>query len=606
MKKRHWYTTASGLARMIIFTGLLAYMTACTSENMGKVQVGTNGAVSVISIPEEADSVVIFAASELRDYLSRMTHAELPVKRAGEIRNREMAIRFSPGSYPDIKWDGFRIIANNRGITVQANESRAMLYAVYQLLENAGCSFVYPGEDEEIIPEKDILIFPEGRQLFNPLLEHRGLVPYGLDSSSVDLGRKFIDWMAKNKLNYIMVSEERRSDCPGNAHANIWQDVAGQLLPELQKRGFVIEMSEHTLPRFFPRSLFSEHPGWFSLIDGKRKAGPPPYYGNICYSNKDAVDYYAHALADYAVKHPEFSAIGTWPLDGSNYCECAGCQKPRTYFNAIMHVAETVHKARPDITVEHLAYRPLTWAPPSMNKIPENMSVLWCLDNGKKEDIAKDWVDKASDSGGVYQFEYYMGDNYRSKANLWLRPENAFDVVQYATKTGYRGVISLFLPIQNWWRSAFNVWFFSKACWNPHPGIYDLLHEYCVKYYGADSTRIERVFNTVFTELQPEPYVDPQSREFTHHLMVIDSIAPKLVFDLNMIFDRTDKPPIMKNIVRLKTYVGFFRVYADAFASRKPEDLDRLVQYSKDHPDQHMVLMYPQYIRWRLGEEFRK
>lgn len=62
-----------------------------------------------------------------------------------------------------------------------------------------------------------------------------------------------------------------------------------ELLPELQKRGFVIEMSEPCAPVFFPRSLAKEHPEWFALNHGSRKLGPPPYSGQMCYSNKDDV-----------------------------------------------------------------------------------------------------------------------------------------------------------------------------------------------------------------------------------------------------------------------------------------------------------------------------
>jgi len=58
--------------------------------------------------------------------------------------------------------------------------------------------------------------------------------------------------MAKNRLNYLLVSEDRPSDCAGQAHAMIWKDVQAELLPELKKRGFTIEMSEHWHAGFLP------------------------------------------------------------------------------------------------------------------------------------------------------------------------------------------------------------------------------------------------------------------------------------------------------------------------------------------------------------------
>ncbi len=588
-----------------LFVVALLLLQACsTLPGKNSLHIGKDGNITSIVLPSNADPVLNFAASELQSYFNEITGTTIQIMFSGSAGTSEKAIRFSVRSDTTLKWDGFRITADRDGLTITSNEARGILYGVYQLLEQAGCSFVYPGKAEEIVPRKASVEFQAGQQVFTPLLEHRGLTPYGLQRSSVNLGRKFIDWMAKNKLNYILVSEERPSDCPGSAHGDIWKEVSSELLPELQNRGFVIEMSEHTLPHFFPRSLFKEHPEWFSLINGKRKAGPAPYFGNMCYSNKDAVNYYANALATYAQQHPEFHVIGTWPLDGSNYCQCENCRDPQTIFNAVKQVAETIKKVRPDIIVEHLAYRPLTWVPPHDASIPKNISVLWCLDNGIREDLAAEWVGKEANAGGVYQFEYYMGDNYRSKANLWLRPENAVDVAMHARDMGYRGIISLFLPMENWWRTCFNCWFFAKACWDPSQSIPFLLHEYCRDYYGADSTDIENVFNSIFTELQPEPYLRPEDEAYAGRLALIDPVALKILNNLDIILQREQDVVIRERIVRLKTYVEFFRLYSDAFSSRKPGDLDKLVDYSRSHPNQNMVVMYPDYIRWRLEELF--
>src|SRR6185436_5969528 len=138
------------------------------------------------------------------------------------------------------------------------------------LIEQAGCSFFYPGENEEIVPKLSTVSISQGEHLYNPVLEHRGLALYGLQANSIPLGKDIISWMAKNKMNFILVSENRPSDSDGPAHGSIWKEVSNDLLSELQKRGFIIEMSEHCAPVFFPRSLFKEHPEWFALTDGVR------------------------------------------------------------------------------------------------------------------------------------------------------------------------------------------------------------------------------------------------------------------------------------------------------------------------------------------------
>ena len=61
---------------------------------------------------------------------------------------------------------------------------------------------------------------------------------------------------------------------------------------------------------------------------------------------------------------------------------------------------------------------------------------------------------------------------------------------------------------------------------------------------------------------------------------------------------------IRQRLQRLKTYVEYSLIRCEAFASLKKTDLERLINYSKEHPDQDMVLMYPEYIRWRNEEYF--
>ena len=489
-------------------------------------------------------------------------------------------------------------MTSHNGIRLVSAEPRGLLYAVYTLLEKKGCSFFYPGEKEEIVPQNEKITFTPDTSIYNPILEHRGLTPYGLNGTCTDIGRKFIDWMAKNRLNYILVSEDRPSDCNGPAHGIIWKEVSRELLPELQKRGFVIEMSEHCAPVFFPRSLYKDHPDWAAMVNGVRKPGPPPYSGQMCYSNKAAVDYYATAIANYAAKHPEFHIIGTWPLDGGEYCECEQCRDPQTVFKAVLHVAEKVKAVRPDMIIEHLAYKVQTWQPPDKEMIPDNISVLWCADAGESDTLARKWIDRVNPAAGVYQFEYYMGDNYRTRANVWLRPGYSVQVARHASEMGFRGVISLFLPIQNWWRASFNNWFFARACWDPDLDIKSCLGKYCQDYYGDKASDVMQIFDIIFTDLQPEPYKD-QLKSAKERLPAVRSSSKIITDRLDSLLNNCSDKDIALRLQRLRTYVRYFLLHTETMASGRKADLQDLAGYSHEHPEQNMVLMYPEYILWR-------
>jgi len=588
--------------RLIILASIFSALTGCGSDSQSLV-LGTNGVINRISISDSSDPVIQKAANELSRYIGQITGKFLPVTIDKELSDTSTGIlRLQKTNDDSIRWDGFSIRVRSHRVDLNAKESRGFLYAAYTFLEQAGCSFFYPGTKEQVVPKKATLTFAQGVFIHNPILEHRGLAPYGLDRNSIEAGRDFIDWMAKNKFNYILVSENRPSDSDGPANGSVWKEVTKELLPELQQRGFIIEMSEHCTPVFFPRTLHKQHPEWFALNDGVRKLGPPPYSGQMCYSNRDAVEYYGNALADYAGKHPEFSVIGTWPLDGGRYCECEQCKDPNTYFNASKRVAEIVKKVRPDITVEYLAYNDQFTAP-KMDRLPANMSVLWCADPGIMRDTLQQWVKKANKAGGVELFEYFFGDNYRAGTNVWLRPKYATKMPELARTEGFRGVVSLFLPIQSWWRSAFNSSFFAKACWDKSLNVDSTLERYFAAYYPQHSTEIDSVFSTIFLHFQEEPYqvCGTLSPPKIRHL---DSTAGEVVGRLDQLFNNTSDSTERTRIGRIRTYVEFSKLYRDAFASGNPADLDSLVRYSQLRPEQHMVLMYPGYIRWRLEEYF--
>jgi hypothetical protein len=268
------------------FTGSLLFLTSilfagmfqgCNIERNNEVlAVGENGNLHYIVIPDHSDLVIDFAASELQSYLKKITGEELRIIESANKKAGEKAIQLFLEKDKTLKWDGYEIRTSHNGIGLFSDEPRGLLYAVYTLLEESGCSFFYPGEAEESVPQRTRIVFNPDTTIYNPVLEHRGLAPYGLQASSIDQGRKFIDWMAKNRLNYILVSEDRPSDCDGPAHGSVWKEVQVELLPELQKRGFVIEMSEHCAPVFFPRSLFNDHPDWFAMKNGERILGLLP------------------------------------------------------------------------------------------------------------------------------------------------------------------------------------------------------------------------------------------------------------------------------------------------------------------------------------------
>ena len=169
------------IASSIIFT-----FQGCTQGTKDeKPTIGEKGNLNEIVIPENANGVIKFAAAELQGYFKKITGKELQIKESDGTINNNGTIRFIIEDNKAIKWDGYSIEVTKTGITISARESRALLYAAYSLLEQAGCSFFYPGENEEIVPRHTIVEISPYKHIYNPVLEHRGLALYGLQANSI-------------------------------------------------------------------------------------------------------------------------------------------------------------------------------------------------------------------------------------------------------------------------------------------------------------------------------------------------------------------------------------------------------------------------------------
>ncbi|MEG2087053.1 MAG: DUF4838 domain-containing protein [Angelakisella sp.] len=439
-----------------------------------------------------APSVILdFAEAELLRYLEQIFGASgssassLPVLFTDELSDTT-----------PLRFDGYRITVLSGSVTIAAAQERGMLYGVYGLLRMLGCSFVFPGAERERIPRLTHCTLPEGVTEQSPWIEFRGLCLYDTTAKTLPETLDAVDWMAKSSYNMLLTSIHRKDDTIGEVHAILWDEIGDELFPQLQKRGIAVEMSEHSTDYFFPREkLFAQHPDWFALIDGKRTAG------QICYANADAVQAYAHSYAEFAKKNHQLQWLGVWPLDGGDYCQCAACRDPLTVLRSSMAVAAAVQQVRPDLLVEHLAYTPQSFTRPEQ-PLPKNMTVLVCDAN---DHTAYEWGQRTKDGGGAFYFDYRTGDHYRFCANLWINPFYCRELVNTFAAYGYRGVVSLYLPVTSWWQSSLNYYYLARFYANPTATVEEVTHTLATELFGAaQAAQMTDILMKIFTELQDQ------------------------------------------------------------------------------------------------------
>lgn len=453
----------------------------------------------VVVVAEDATIVETFAAAEFQRHLRKATGADLPIIHRDDEEKQRVVIgdmarkHLNDDDTGRLTHDGFIVRGERERALIVGANPRGTLNGVYHLLRECGFRWMFPGENEEIIPTLSALPVQLGSRIVNPDLEIRGVCVIPVDKEFVDQARNIIDWMGKNAFNLLLTSPDR-ANMRKNGWQNKWENVTDELLVEIEKRGIILNMGEHSGRYFFPLSYFDDHPEWFALNqDGER------WRKQICYSNEEAVAVLADNYVRYLEKHPEVDIIGTWPEDGYGFCQCEKCRQPGVILKAINAVAERIERARPDVTVEYLSYTEETSVvPPNVNP---HRNIVVLVANTR---VAEGWMAKSNvaDARGVYRLHYHIADNTAERASLPLRFGETRRDCREARRLGLRGIIPFYIGIDTWWRSSLNLHFLSRFSWNVDADPDDILADFCRTHYP----NVDGMFE-LFKRLETMPMV---------------------------------------------------------------------------------------------------
>ncbi len=369
--------TAEGGATIVVNLGKHASAEAAAQDeanvNWRDAARRTSDAARRTSDADTRDDTVCtecFAATELREYLSRMTGAEIRIAddeptpdddpAAGPPGEAVRIVIGSPksnrtaerlwGGAPGVEGlgrEGFVIrsatAAGRRVIFIGGEERVGTLYGVYDFLERLGVRWFGPGKTNEHVPRRALEEIPDMNVREQPAFSTRGFWAWE-DRGNED----FFDWMARNKMN-------------------LWTDAQSNH-PALKKRGLLLTCGGHLhqheflSPRAeypykhpkFPRDSarpddpypisadfrgdtngdgklqYSEaHPEWYGLRLGKRSFNIHGDGGdNFCTSNPHACSELMKNVVQCLIdgKWQDADSINFWTLDGGKWCECEDCK----------------------------------------------------------------------------------------------------------------------------------------------------------------------------------------------------------------------------------------------------------------------------------------
>ena len=405
---------------------------------------------------------------------------------------------------------------NGKPLIIAPNELE-LLYGVYDFAECfGGWSFFEVGKDR-FDPARKKTDFVDGilKKAVKPLIKRRGFIQeFPFDNQTEQL----FDWMAKNKLNYLLV----------------WMKYYDELSEDLKNfahiRGIEIESGHHNFNYWIPGKIYGKtHPEFFAEINGKRiepsENSTLLLSEQLCTTNQNLRNEIALRMVEYCEKHPEIKTISLIPNDGFGWCECEECSKfynknqhgdfysvsrhvykaDKIYHDMLKSINEKLHALRPDINLTFCAY--INYCVPSENfYLEKGMTVhfapYWrcinhaldnpeCEINSKYLEDIKKWS-AVKRGGEINIYEYYMGVNFYLSLPV-IHWEKMFREMQWYNKNGIDGILTQF-HISHWTVYGMNYRLMAKAA---RGETETAINEMLIEIFGKDAVEAENFYREI-------------------------------------------------------------------------------------------------------------
>jgi hypothetical protein len=481
----------------------LAVGTALVAQDLA-ISNGRSGlTIATEAAPSEVDQ---FAVAELARYLKQMTGVDFQVRKTATIPESALVVGRKAVAAIDPEFsrlelgdDGFLIRRQRGRILIAGASDRGTLYGVYAFLEKLGCrwfapNFAYYGAAHgELVPRVQEPVVGDWNIVERPAFRWRKLYIEEGRSHTAENLKQMVDWMAKARMNVL--------DCPidyQHQHRTEWDHWRLALIPELRKRGILIEVGGHGYPNFLPpEKYFDQHPEWFGMKDGKRTTDPRFVFST---ANKDAVQTFVGNVKSYLSEHPEIDILDVWPPDGAEWSsapEDLALGSPTERQMLLLNtLAKDLKPDFPKLRLQFIAYQTYT-VPPSVHKPAEGIFMDFCPINRSFE-------------SPLYASGYATNEEYFHDLQGWLHNVMApseITIYSYITKYAWRslpvliphliidearrfhslgiGGLATYSEPGSWATYELDHYITARALWNPQIDAGQELADYAKARYGA-------------------------------------------------------------------------------------------------------------------------
>lgn len=245
--------------------------------------------------------------------------------------------------------EGFIIKTIGPHLVIAGGRPRGTLYGVYTFLEDyLGCRWF--DSTVSVIPKRSTIVLDTINDKQVPQMKFRD-VWFGMFKDDADLA-------VRNKINGVK---------------SPLTEIHGGKFPYAYPR-------YHTFEWLLPASkYFKEHPEYYSLIGGQRKARQP------CLTNPEVLKIVTERVKKWMRDNPDQKVFDVSQNDGGGYCQCPDCNaldekegsRQGTLLTFVNNVADAIKGEFPDRYISTFAYH-YSDNPPKTIRPRDNVIVFLC------------------------------------------------------------------------------------------------------------------------------------------------------------------------------------------------------------------------------------
>ena len=328
------------------------------------------------------DSAIEYAAQELKKYLRMM------MPECGEIDiaydpDAKTGFRLGfledfglPNEAEDVVLDDIiHVDTDEEGGILAGSNPRSVLFAVYRMLRENGCRWLYPGPDGDYVPMVEALqpisyhkaadyrmrgFCDEGSVAQYNMLECIEFYP------KLEMNVFAVEWFIPmgyynryyahpyNEANRISEEADENQVTQWRRQCEVEINRRGLILPAIGHgwtcKAFGFNPNNNTKNTYDLGEYDNFDKSMLAMLNGKRDFyRGAPIFTQVCLSRQDVRDKITDMIADYADKHRNLTFLRVSLSDGGrNHCECEECVKmrPADWFWTVLNEADAKLTAR--------------------------------------------------------------------------------------------------------------------------------------------------------------------------------------------------------------------------------------------------------------------